>query len=41
VLPPTSRFGAEAAGHSEKKQRVLSRLIAYVERFFGLISKAE
>jgi len=37
VLPPTSRFSA-AGGHGEKKQRVLSKLVGFFERFFGLIS---
>ncbi len=27
-----------AAGHSEKKQRVLAKLIAFFERFLGLLS---
>ena len=35
VLPPVSRFSA-AAGHAEKKQTVLDRLAAFVERFVGL-----
>jgi type I restriction enzyme R subunit len=35
VLPPVSRFSAEG-GHSEKKQRVLAKLSAFFERFFGL-----
>ena len=35
VLPPVSRFSADG-GHSEKKQRVLSKLSAFFERFFGL-----
>ena len=35
VLPPVSRFSA-ARGHGEKKQRVLSQLGAFFERFFGL-----
>ncbi len=37
VLPPTTRFSADG-GHGEKKQRVLSKLIAFFERFFGLAS---
>ena len=37
VLPPTSRFSADG-GHGEKKQRVLAKLIAFFERFFGLAS---
>jgi len=36
VLPPVSRFAAQG-GHGEKKQRVLERLGAYFERYFGLI----
>jgi type I restriction enzyme, R subunit len=35
VLPPVSRFSA-SGGHGEKKQRVLSKLGAFFERFFGL-----
>lgn len=37
VLPPVSRFSAEG-GHGEKKQRVIQKLGAFFERFFGLIS---
>lgn len=35
VLPPASRFSAKG-GHGEKKQRVLTKLGAFFERFFGL-----
>jgi len=35
VLPPVSRFGPDGA-HGEQKQRVLAKLGAYFERFFGL-----
>ena len=35
VLPPVSRSAADG-GHGEKKQRVLSTLEAFFERFFGL-----
>jgi type I restriction enzyme R subunit len=35
VLPPTSRFAPDG-GHGEKKQRVLDKLGAFFERFFGL-----
>jgi type I restriction enzyme R subunit len=35
VLPPASRFAADG-GHGEKKQRVLEKLGAFFERFFGL-----
>lgn len=35
ILPPASRFSPEG-GHGEKKQRVLTRLGAFFERFFGL-----
>ena len=35
VLPPTSRFALDG-GHGEKKQRVLDKLGAFFERFFGL-----
>ncbi|MFT3861518.1 type I restriction endonuclease subunit R [Micropruina sp.] len=34
VLPPTSRFAA-GGGHGEKKQRVIQKLGAFFERFFG------
>jgi type I restriction enzyme R subunit len=37
VLPPVTRFAA-GGGHGEKKQRVLSKLGAFFERFFGLSS---
>ncbi len=37
VMPPVSRFSPDG-GHSEKKQRVLAKLIAFFERFFGLVS---
>ena len=37
VLPPVSRFAADGS-HAEKKRRVLSRLGAFFERFFGLSS---
>jgi type I restriction enzyme R subunit len=37
VLPPASRFAADG-GHGQKKQRVIARLSAYFERFFGLAS---
>jgi hypothetical protein len=39
VLPPVSRFLA-GGGHGEKKQRVLTKLGAFFERFFGLSSIA-
>jgi type I restriction enzyme R subunit len=35
VLPPASRF-TSSGGHGEKKQRVLAKLVAFFERFFGL-----
>ena len=35
VLPPASRFAPDG-GHGEKKQRVLQRLGAFFDRFFGL-----
>lgn len=37
VLPPVSRFAADG-GHGEKKQRVLAKLGAFFDRFFGLSS---
>jgi len=40
VLPPVSRFSA-GGGHGEKKQRVLTKLAAFFERFFGLSSSGE
>lgn len=39
VLPPASRFSADG-GHGEKKQRVIQKLGAFFERFFGLSSGA-
>ncbi|TYL51174.1 type I restriction endonuclease subunit R [Agromyces mariniharenae] len=35
ILPPASRFSA-GGGHAEKKQRVIEKLGAFFERFFGL-----
>jgi type I restriction enzyme R subunit len=35
ILPPVSRFTPDG-GHGEKKQRVISRLSTFFERFFGL-----
>jgi type I restriction enzyme R subunit len=35
VLPPVSRFSA-TGGHGEKKQRVLTRLAEFFDRFLGL-----
>jgi len=40
VLPPASRFSAEG-GHGEKKQRVLAKLAAFFDRFFGLGSAGD
>jgi type I restriction enzyme, R subunit len=37
VLPPVSRF-SPSGGHGEKKQRVLAKLSAFLERFLGLDS---
>ncbi len=37
IMPPVSRFAANG-GHGEKKRRVLARLSAFFERFFGLAS---
>lgn len=37
ILPPVSRFSADG-GHTEKKQRVIEKLGAFFERFFGLSS---
>lgn len=40
ILPPVSRFnrGADQDSHGDKKKRVLDRIRAFVDRFFGLIS---
>ncbi|WP_396659307.1 type I restriction endonuclease subunit R [Microbacterium sp.] len=35
VLPPVSRFSADG-GHGEKKRRVIQKLGAFFDRFFGL-----
>lgn len=40
ILPPVSRFSA-GGGHSEKKQRVFTRLEEFFDRFFGLGSGGE
>ncbi|MFF2031086.1 type I restriction endonuclease subunit R [Arthrobacter sp. NPDC058192] len=37
VLPPASRFSSNG-GHGERKQRVIAKLGAFFERFFGLSS---
>ncbi|WP_314147520.1 type I restriction endonuclease subunit R, EcoR124 family [uncultured Leifsonia sp.] len=39
VLPPASRFSPDG-GHGEKKQRVIDKLSAFVERFAGLTSSS-
>ncbi|MCC6687217.1 MAG: type I restriction endonuclease subunit R [Fimbriimonadaceae bacterium] len=36
VMPPTTRFSPDG-GHGQKKQRVLAKLIAFFERFLGLV----
>ena len=40
IMPPVSRFAADG-GHGEKKQRVLTRLGTFFDRFFGLGSGGE
>ncbi|HEY8885967.1 MAG TPA: type I restriction endonuclease subunit R [Candidatus Microsaccharimonas sp.] len=40
VLPPASRFSPEG-GHGETKQRVLTKLGDFFERFFGLSSNGD
>lgn len=40
VMPPVSRFSSDGS-HSEQKQRVLAKLAAFFERFFGLSSGAQ
>ncbi len=35
ILPPVSRFAAGGA-HATKKQRVIDRLLAFFDRYFGL-----
>ncbi len=37
VLPPVSRFSSNNP-HTEKKQRVLDKLTAFFERYFGLMA---
>ena len=37
VMPPTPRFSPDGS-HGQKKQRVLAKLIAFFERFLGLVS---
>jgi type I restriction enzyme R subunit len=37
ILPPVSRFAADGS-HSEMKQRVLTRLATFFDRFFGVSS---
>ena len=36
ILPPVSRFAVPGA-HAEKKQTVLGKLVAFLERFIGLV----
>lgn len=36
VLPPVSRF-LKDNGHGQKKQRVLDKLLAFFERYFGMV----
>ena len=38
VMPPVSRFGQNGA-HSQQKQRVLAKLVAFFERFMGLVAE--
>ena len=38
IMQPVSRFNA-AGGHGEDKQRILEKLTAFFERFFGLASE--
>ena len=40
VLPPTSRF-ARDGNHAQKKQRIIDKLAAYFDRYFGLSSGAD
>jgi len=40
VLPPVSRFSRDG-GHREKKQRVLTKLGVFFDRFFGLVAEIE
>ena len=37
ILPPVSRFASDG-GHGDKKRRVLARLVAFFDRFFGLVA---
>jgi len=37
ILPPVSRFASDG-GHGDRKRRVLVRLVAFFDRFFGLIT---
>jgi type I restriction enzyme R subunit len=39
ILPPVSRFESDG-GHAEKKRRVLQRIVAFFDRFFGLVAGA-
>ncbi len=36
ILPPTSRF-SKNSDHANKKQKVLDRLVAFFERYFGIV----
>lgn len=35
IIPPVSRFGG---GREKKKKRVIAKLLAFFERFFGLVN---
>ena len=36
LMPPMSKFGAEGAKRKERKQKIIERLQAFFERFFGI-----
>ena len=36
ILPPISRFGGDGSNRAEKKKRVIEKLKAFVEKYFGI-----
>jgi type I restriction enzyme R subunit len=37
ILPPVSRFGGGGSGRAVKKQSVIEKLLAFFEKYFGLV----
>ena len=41
LMPPIPRFGKQASNREQKKQSIIERLTAFVERYFGLSGSTE